>query len=167
MTSPNTVADGVTQNGYRFGVAKKFGKYGPNRIAEFRDMLNLTQEQLAGMVASHRQQIWKLENGERKLTQEWMIRLAKALGHQIQWWELAGSGPALTNNERRLLAGYRAAPEETREIMLMIAESQLTAKDIAGATHDSSNETEQPDETGLPRAKRRSTYTPRAKYRAG
>lgn len=55
-----------------------------NRIREFRKNRGLTLEQLAEKVGTTFAQIQKLEKGERRLTHEWMQRIAKALGCQPQ-----------------------------------------------------------------------------------
>jgi transcriptional regulator with XRE-family HTH domain len=51
-----------------------------NRIAELRQKKGLSQEDLAELVGTSGQQIGRLENGARKLTTEWMDKLAPALG---------------------------------------------------------------------------------------
>ncbi len=51
-----------------------------NRIAELREKKKLSQEELAELVGTSGQQIGRLEKGTRKLTTEWMDRLAPALG---------------------------------------------------------------------------------------
>lgn len=50
-----------------------------NRIKEFRDKLDLTQQQLADLVGTSNQQIGHLESGKRRLTADWMVRISKAL----------------------------------------------------------------------------------------
>ena len=50
-----------------------------NRIKELRRLRGLTQDGLGRLVGTGRSQIVKLERGERRLTVEWMRRLAKAL----------------------------------------------------------------------------------------
>ena len=50
-----------------------------NHIRFVRDRLGITRDQLAHRVGTSTSQITKLERGERKLTQEWMERLAEAL----------------------------------------------------------------------------------------
>jgi DNA-binding XRE family transcriptional regulator len=50
-----------------------------NRIKELRRMRGLTQDGLGKLVGTGRSQIVKLERGERRLTVEWMRRLARAL----------------------------------------------------------------------------------------
>lgn len=48
----------------------------PNRIKEFRDAAGMSQQQLAERVGTTNQQISRLESGERRLTVEWMARIA-------------------------------------------------------------------------------------------
>ncbi|WP_282608896.1 helix-turn-helix domain-containing protein [Pelagibius sp. Alg239-R121] len=50
-----------------------------NRIKELRRRQGLTQDGLGKLVGTGRSQIVKLERGERRLTVEWMRRLARAL----------------------------------------------------------------------------------------
>jgi transcriptional regulator with XRE-family HTH domain len=50
-----------------------------NRIREFRERKGLSRAKLGDLVKTSLGQIQKLELGERKLTQEWMVRLAAHL----------------------------------------------------------------------------------------
>ena len=50
-----------------------------NRIKEWRSSRGWSLQHLADLVETSRAQIDKLERGERRLTVDWMIRLAKAL----------------------------------------------------------------------------------------
>jgi transcriptional regulator with XRE-family HTH domain len=50
-----------------------------NRLKEFREAAGLSQEQLAEMTGTTRQQISRLEKGSRKLSQEWATRLGGVL----------------------------------------------------------------------------------------
>lgn len=52
----------------------------PNRLRYWRDALKLSRKDLATRVNTSPGQIQKLETGERKLTQEWMERIAPVLG---------------------------------------------------------------------------------------
>lgn len=52
----------------------------PNRIREWRQRRAVSVQQLATRAGTTRQQIYKLERGERRLTEGWMRRLAAALG---------------------------------------------------------------------------------------
>ncbi len=51
-----------------------------NRIVELRKARGISQRKLAGLVDTSFQQIYKLEKGINPLTQEWMERIAAALG---------------------------------------------------------------------------------------
>ena len=51
-----------------------------NRLREFRDLAGLSMQALADRVGTTAPQINKLEKGERRLTLDWMTRLATALG---------------------------------------------------------------------------------------
>lgn len=53
-----------------------------NRIREWRHLRAWSQQQLADAADTTRAQIDKLERGERRLTVDWMVRLAKPLGCQ-------------------------------------------------------------------------------------
>jgi transcriptional regulator with XRE-family HTH domain len=51
-----------------------------NRIREFRERSGLTGEELAERIGTSSAQIYKLETGQRRLTQAWLEKLADALG---------------------------------------------------------------------------------------
>ena len=51
-----------------------------NRIKEWRLRRGLSMQALAERADTSRQQIHKLERGERRLTEEWMRRIANILG---------------------------------------------------------------------------------------
>ncbi len=51
-----------------------------NRIRDLRTQRDLSQEGLADLVGTTKAQISKLEKGQRRLTDDWMRRLAPALG---------------------------------------------------------------------------------------
>jgi phage repressor protein C with HTH and peptisase S24 domain len=50
-----------------------------NRIREWRRRRDLTLEQLGMILGTSNQQISRLEKGERRLTVDWLLRIAKAL----------------------------------------------------------------------------------------
>lgn len=50
-----------------------------NMIKDLREKMNLSQGALAKAVGTSQPQILRLENGDRKLTKEWAVRLAPAL----------------------------------------------------------------------------------------
>ncbi|MHA6686363.1 LexA family protein [Mesorhizobium sp. A556] len=53
--------------------------YMDNRIRYFRDRAGLTRDELSARMNTSTSQLTKLERGERKLTKEWMERIAEAL----------------------------------------------------------------------------------------
>lgn len=64
--------------------SEKEGETLPNRIREHRLAAGLTLEQLAGKIGTTNQQVQRLETGARKLSEEWMVGLAEALGVPVQ-----------------------------------------------------------------------------------
>lgn len=61
--------------------ARRAGAYqsGMNRIQQLREERGISQAALAKMVGTSQPQIQRLENGERRLTEDWMKRIAAAL----------------------------------------------------------------------------------------
>lgn len=53
--------------------------YMENRIRHFREQANLTRDELSTRMGISTSQLTKLERGERKLTKDWMERIAEAL----------------------------------------------------------------------------------------
>src|SRR5262245_4201991 len=51
-----------------------------NRIREIRERVGLTRERLAQRANTTPDNIWRLECGRTRLTQQWMLRLGRALG---------------------------------------------------------------------------------------
>lgn len=88
----------------------------PNRIRELRQERGLTTIELAERAHTSNQQIGRLERGERRLTQDWMQRIAEALG--CESWELLPAAPALSNEEREALDDLKALDPETRRSYL-------------------------------------------------
>jgi transcriptional regulator with XRE-family HTH domain len=69
-----------------------------NRIKELRALKGLSQDKLAELAGTNSGQIARLENGQRKLSQEWMNRLAPHLGvppGEILPGPASGTDPAL------------------------------------------------------------------------
>lgn len=97
-----------------------------NRIKEYRLSRQWSLEKLGERAGTTRQQIYKLENGELRLSQEWMERIAKAFGGDVRPADLlpdadakrpagastrdaaASSRSGLTFEER----GFRAGPRD-------------------------------------------------------
>jgi transcriptional regulator with XRE-family HTH domain len=61
---------------YRFGYIPGMR----NNILKLRNERGLSQQKLADLVGTSGPQINRLEKGERRLSQDWMVKLAKALG---------------------------------------------------------------------------------------
>lgn len=88
-----------------------------NRIRAMRNARNMTQEELAEKVNTTKQQIWRLENGQRQLTQEWLVRLSKALNCSIVDLLVKRDDEDeefafLTEEEKNLIRTFRKYQEE-------------------------------------------------------
>lgn len=66
----------------------------PNRIYEIRTMKGVSRDKLAAMIGSSRQQMMRLEKGERRLTTEWMQKIGNALGVPPSHLLREGDAPA-------------------------------------------------------------------------
>lgn len=69
----------------------------PNRIKELRESAGLTQQQLAARAGTSQPQIDRLEKSSRRLTQDWMNRLSRALGCEPQ--DLLPNAKGFTESE--------------------------------------------------------------------
>ena len=81
-----------------------------NNIRTFRQSKNWTLQNLADAASTSKSQIDKLEKGERRLTVEWMVRLAKPLGCDPR--DLLGGPFALRQDKN-------AAPQQTDTLPIM------------------------------------------------
>lgn len=96
-------------------------KYPSNRIKDIREDRGLTQEQLAEKLCTSNQQIGRLENSERRLTWEWMQRIANAL--ECHPMDLVDESSTSSNTEeRKLLNTYRALPPQERKTVADMAD---------------------------------------------
>lgn len=87
-----------------------------NRIQEWRNKRGMSQIALAEAAGTTAPQINKLENGERKLTQEWLERLAPPL--EVLPSDLLPenfSRPYLSPAEQRILDMYRSL-DDTEQV---------------------------------------------------
>lgn len=89
-----------------------------NRIKEFRLARQWSLEKLGLRADTTRQQIYKLENGELRLSQEWMERLAKAFGDGVRPADL------LPDQELK-----RSVPTTARQLVAPPNQSELTFED--------------------------------------
>lgn len=72
----------------------------PNRVREWRKLRGLSQEGLASLMETSWQQVSRLERSERRLTDEWLERLAAAL--QVSKAELLVEKPIVGAGEPRV-----------------------------------------------------------------
>jgi phage repressor protein C with HTH and peptisase S24 domain len=81
-----------------------------NKIRDIRLAKGWSMQKLAEAAGTTRAQIDKLEKGERRLTVDWLVRLAKPLGTDPR--ELMGAmGPVATHHPKNLLPVRAAAPD--------------------------------------------------------
>lgn len=83
-----------------------------NRLRHWRTHRGLTLEQLADAAGTSHQQIMRLERGERRLTLDWMVRLAQPLG--VEPRDLlpeAAPAPPKPQNAPRALPSGGLAPD--------------------------------------------------------
>lgn len=94
-----------------------------NRIAELREARNWSLADLAREAKTTPAQIQKLERGDRRLTIDWMRRLAGALGVKPSVLLLDDDLeiPRLQAMEAALMAELRAAPEIDPQLLLNAA----------------------------------------------
>jgi transcriptional regulator with XRE-family HTH domain len=109
-----------------------------NRVREWRHRRELSIEELARRSRTTASQISKLERGERRLTVEWMGRLAKALGcrsEDLLPAEPAAPGGAGQPLDRELLRRMgRALKRYLKEERLELSPSRFL--ETAIALHD-------------------------------
>jgi transcriptional regulator with XRE-family HTH domain len=88
-----------------------------NRIKEWRKARGLTLKQLADRVSTSNQQISHLEKGRRRLTLDWIERLAAAL--ECHPSDLLGDAAQPRNErERAMIELFRGLSEEQQEAFL-------------------------------------------------
>lgn len=86
-----------------------------NFIKQLREQRNLTLQQLADACNTTHQQISNLENNKRKLTWEWMQRVADALEcHPLDLVE--GPAEPKDQSERELIKAYRGLADGEKQI---------------------------------------------------
>jgi transcriptional regulator with XRE-family HTH domain len=98
----------------------------PNRIRELREAQGLSQAELARQINVTPPALQKVEIGSRKLDQQWMRRIAKALGCDPADLLPPEDNPwSLTDEERALIDHFRHAKEEDQEKFLRVADVVL------------------------------------------
>lgn len=94
-----------------------------NRIRAVREARAMSLEALAERVGATNQQISLLENGKRRLTVDWLQRLAAALKCH-PWLLVSDDAPApLQSLEIRLLEAFRTLELEHRKALVLLATS--------------------------------------------
>jgi len=96
-----------------------------NRIRELRKALGLSLSELARRVGTSPQQLYRLENGERRLAENWMRRIAAGLGVRpgdllVEAREVAGE-LVQSKAELSLLRFWRAMPTEQKRWLIAAA----------------------------------------------
>lgn len=113
-----------------------------NRISEIRKARGLTLVEVAKRARTSNQQISHLERGRRKLSYEWMERLAIALScHPLDLLSdppagLAATG-ALSLKERGLLEMFRSLDEREQDTLLLALQPMVAF--VTGADLEHSN----------------------------
>lgn len=93
-----------------------------NRIKELRKARGLSLEKVAQGADTTKGQIQKLENGTRRLTQEWMERIAPVLGckpFELIWTDDVKEPFELSNIESHLQVKGKVAAGQWLEVSLM------------------------------------------------
>jgi len=94
-----------------------------NRIAEIRKARGLTLQEVATRAATTNQQVSHLERGRRKLSYEWMKRLASAMScHPLDLLDHPPETesmhePVLSPRERELLNLFRSLNENEQDAL--------------------------------------------------
>lgn len=97
------------------------------RLASAREAAGLTQDQLGKKVGAGQSLISNLENGENRSSTK-LPEIAHALGVSAYWLK-TGNGQRttghLTDEERRILAGFRLMGQEARAMWLSMADAKI------------------------------------------
>ena len=96
-----------------------------NNLAAIRKSLGLTQPELAERMGTTKNQLIKLEKGDRKLTEEWIEKAAKATGVAIEKFVMEGFQPgaveplSLTSDDDRPDAESARLLAQVRDLDLL------------------------------------------------
>lgn len=108
--------------------------HAPNRIAELREAMGMSQAELARRINVTAPALQKVEAGSRRLDQHWMRRIAPILGvTPAELLPVEDNPWTLTPEERALIATYRHADREDQVKFRQVADVVLgyKAEDIA------------------------------------
>lgn len=87
-----------------------------NRLKELRLNAGLTQKDLAVRSGTSQAQIDRLEKGTRRMTPEWLERLAPTLS--CDPLDLLGQQTTLSDQERRMLRLFRPLSDEQKQALI-------------------------------------------------
>ncbi|AHX12011.1 transcriptional regulator [Dyella jiangningensis] len=98
-----------------------------NRIRVLREARGLTLDSLASKAGTTNQQLSLLEIGKRRLTVDWLLRLAIPLG--CHPWELVASSlpEAPLSEEVHLLERFRTLTQDQKVALLRLVETMAPA----------------------------------------
>lgn len=103
-----------------------------NRIKYLRNASGLTLQQLAERADTSRDTIWRLENGDRGLTDDWMRRLGEALGCKASDFLLEEDFSArLDQADMQLLADVKALSRPNKARLARLVTLMASALDDA------------------------------------
>ncbi|HSV28777.1 MAG TPA: helix-turn-helix transcriptional regulator [Candidatus Omnitrophota bacterium] len=106
-----------------------------NRIREIRQDRGLSQEQLADKVGTTKAQISKLEKSQRRLTDQWMRRLAVAL--ECHPGELFADTPVgITPEEQAILDLYRGLSEPDKQAAYRVVDAMAKSHEPNSDSHN-------------------------------
>lgn len=92
------------------------------RIKELRERRGLTQEQLAELIGTTKQQLGRLEKGTRPLSNEWIEKIAGTL--EVRPGELFNDFPEeLEPKAQSLVDAFRHLPAEQQDALLQLTRS--------------------------------------------
>ncbi|OIN87574.1 MAG: hypothetical protein AUJ12_02300 [Alphaproteobacteria bacterium CG1_02_46_17] len=101
-----------------------------NYIKDIRKSQNLTQSELADRVGTTQETIQRLENGKRRLTYDWIKKIADALAvHPSEITEGPVSAIPRNNAEKHILEAYRELSEQEQKIFGTMLRSFSTEKE--------------------------------------
>ena len=90
-----------------------------NRIKELRKLAGLSQEHLGHKIGCNKSKVSKLENGNQELTQNWMLKISRALqehGLPITASDLLpGEQRHLCDYERRHIEAFRTLQDSQKK----------------------------------------------------
>lgn len=97
-----------------------------NRITAAREAKGMSMAMLASKIGASVQHMYRLERGQRRLTLEWIEKIAPALG--MSGWELLPDSPAPDSPLSDLIRTFQSLDENRRTRLLDHAKDLLAAQ---------------------------------------